>query len=176
MAEQLELDNRMSDETKNYINTTFKFMRPNNIPKSDVKVVRAQGDINNDRLNNTINLENISVETFFIENKTDGYQIPVQTLAPKTNDPSKSNSPVTIFFHGGGWTLGSLKSHFYTLVKLAKSTNSVWISIDYRLAPEYKFETQLKDVRSAVEWVLKNKTKYSLATAKVGTSGDSAGG
>ena len=132
--------------------------------------------MNNDKVNNTIKLDNISVENFFIQNKTDSYQIPVQIMAPKSNNQSKSNLPITIFFHGGGWTLGSLKSHFYTLVKLVNSTNSIWISIDYRLAPEFKFAIQLEDVRSAVEWVLNNKTKYTSATAKIGLSGDSAGG
>ena len=50
------------------------------------------------------------------------------------------------------------------------------MSIDYRLAPEFKFAIQLEDVRSAAEWVLNNKTKYTSATAKIGLSGDSAGG
>ena len=50
------------------------------------------------------------------------------------------------------------------------------MSIDYRLAPEFKFAIQLEDVKSAVEWVLNNKNKNILATAKIGLSGDSAGG
>jgi acetyl esterase len=50
------------------------------------------------------------------------------------------------------------------------------LSVDYRLAPEHTFETQIEDCRSVLEWVAKNKTQFSSDSAKIGVSGDSAGG
>ena len=59
---------------------------------------------------------------------------------------------------------------------MALKVNTIWLSVDYRLAPEYTFQTQIEDCRSVLEWVAKNKTQFSSDSAKIGVSGDSAGG
>ena len=74
---------------------------------------------------------------------------------------------------GGGWTFGSSNTHFYSVASVASKVNTVWLSVDYRLGPEHKFQTQMEDCRSVLEWVAKNKTQFSSESAKIGVSGKS---
>ena len=83
----------------------------------------------------------------------------------------RPDSPITCFFHGGGWTFGSIKTHFYSVATVASATNTVWVSVDYRLGPEHKFDTQIGDCKSVLEWVSKNKAQLSTESAKIGVSG-----
>ena len=57
------------------------------------------------------------------------------------------------------------------MASIASKVNTVWLSVDYRLAPEHKFQTQIDDCRSVLEWVAKNKTQFSSESAKIGVSG-----
>jgi acetyl esterase len=58
---------------------------------------------------------------------------------------------------------------------LASNTNSVWLSVDYRLSPEFKFPTGLNDCKYVLDYVFKNKNEFSTDKAKLGISGDSCG-
>jgi len=57
------------------------------------------------------------------------------------------------------------------VASVASKVNAVWLSVDYRLGPEHKFQTQIEDCRSVLEWVAKNKTQFSSKSAKIGVSG-----
>ena len=59
---------------------------------------------------------------------------------------------------------------------LASNTNSVWLSVDYRLSPEFKFPIGLNDCKYVLDYVFKNKNEFSTDKAKLGVSGDSSGG
>src|SRR5258705_9422617 len=74
--------------------------------------------------------------------------IPIRTYRP-TADPA----PTAVYFHGGGWMTGSIASHDFLVRKLAKETGLVFISVDYRLAPEHPFPAGLDDCLAATAWV-----------------------
>jgi acetyl esterase len=58
-----------------------------------------------------------------------------------------------VYFHGGGWVIGSLDTHDDVCRKLALALDHPVISVDYRLAPEHPFPTPLDDCVAAVKWI-----------------------
>lgn len=168
-----ELDSRMTNETRIFVENSLKVVRPNNIPSIPIHLSRQAREIGANKIFESVKFENLGVRNFCVKSKIDNYEIPVQAVMPKNARP---NSPITVFFHGGGWTFGSAKTHFHSVASIVSLVNTIWLSVDYRLAPEHKFQTQIADCRSVVEWILENKAQFSSHTAKIGVSGDSAGG
>ena len=78
-----------------------------------------------------------------------------------------------LYFHGGGYVIGSIATHDPWLRLLASKMQSRIYSLEYRLAPEYKFPAALEDANSALEWIAK---KNDLPITSVSLCGDSAGG
>lgn len=105
--------------------------------------------------------------------KTNSTDIPISIHTPVDVNKDK----LGIFFHGGGFTAGSIKTHRVATNYLAETTNFTWISVEYRLAPEHKFPIWLDDATEATEYIIKNKSIFGASeNAKVGVAGDSAGG
>ena len=110
------------------------------------------------------------VENIVITHK-DGYNIPVRFYHP---NPSEK-LPIIIYSHGGGFVSGTLNSFDAFCRKLAKTTNKAVFSVDYRLAPEYKFPKGLEDVETVAEYIYKNASLYSANNNQFTLMGDSAG-
>ncbi|PJE18217.1 alpha/beta hydrolase fold domain-containing protein [Legionella sp.] len=83
--------------------------------------------------------------------------------------------PIIVYFHGGGWALGNLDSDDPICRDLCTRSNSMVISVDYRLAPEYSFPTASIDGYSAVQWVAKNSARLDAIPDKLVVAGWSAG-
>jgi acetyl esterase/lipase len=81
------------------------------------------------------------------------------------------DKPTIIYFHGGGFVLGSVDSHDVVARYLCKVTGSTVVSVNYRLAPEHPSPAATEDGLSAVRWLLKSKLNSNFIL-----SGDSAGG
>jgi acetyl esterase len=84
--------------------------------------------------------------------------------------------PVVIWFHGGGWVVGTLDSHDPVCRALANRTPCVVVSVDYRLAPEWPFPAALDDAWAATRWVADEALKLGADASRVVVAGDSAGG
>jgi acetyl esterase len=84
--------------------------------------------------------------------------------------------PVLVWYHGGGWVLGTLESSDHTCRELANTAGCVVVSVDYRLAPEYKFPASPDDCELAYQWVLANAASFGGDPRRVAVGGDSAGG
>jgi acetyl esterase len=84
--------------------------------------------------------------------------------------------PAVIFFHGGGFFKGSIESHDRPLRQLANLSGAVIISVDYRLAPEYKFPHGLNDCIDATEWIRNHAAELGIDGHRIAVAGDSAGG
>ena len=92
--------------------------------------------------------------------------------AVATDEPQ----PTLIYFHGGGWTLGSIDSHDSTCRFLAREGGLKVISVDYRLAPEFTFPTPVEDCVAAFRYVRDNAALLGVDPARIAVGGDSAGG
>lgn len=90
----------------------------------------------------------------------------------ETDEPQ----PTLIYFHGGGWTLGSIESHDATCRYIARMGGVKVISVDYRLAPEFKFPTPVNDVLAAFRYVRDNAEEVGVDPTRIAVGGDSAGG
>ena len=84
--------------------------------------------------------------------------------------------PVLVYFHGGGYTVGDLDTHDVVCRTLANEARCAVASIDYRLAPEYKFPVAVDDCVAATRWVAAHAGKLRIDADRVAVGGDSAGG
>ncbi len=103
-----------------------------------------------------------------------GGELPLRVYRPKTN--SGDPLPALVFYHGGGWTLGTLDSADDICRELATRVGCVITSVDYRLAPEHPFPAALEDASVAAEWVRAHAQSLGADPARVGVAGTSAGG
>ena len=97
--------------------------------------------------------------------------IPVRTYRPRA-DPA----PIAVYFHGGGWMTGSIASHDFLVRKLARESGLVFVSVDYRLAPEHPFPAGLDDCLAATAWVAEHIHDYGGLAGQLSVAGDSSGG
>lgn len=84
--------------------------------------------------------------------------------------------PVLVYFHGGGWVVGSLASHDGVARFLARYGRCLVISIDYRLAPEHRFPAAVEDALAATSWVQKHASEIGGNAGLIAVAGDSSGG
>ena len=86
--------------------------------------------------------------------------------------PDSDSSRVVLYFHGGGYTIGSIASYRSFTGRLARATRARLLSIGYRLAPEHPFPAALDDAVSSYRWLL----DQGIPPGRIAVVGDSAGG
>jgi acetyl esterase len=84
--------------------------------------------------------------------------------------------PVVVFFHGGGWTLGSPALYEPVTRALARQIPALVLSVDYRLAPEDPFPAAVRDADAVLRWVLGHAEEFGGDPTRIVVAGDSAGG
>lgn len=90
--------------------------------------------------------------------------------------PSDDGSvPTIIFFHGGGWVIGDLDTHDNACRRLCADTDSVVVSVGYRLAPEDPFPAAVIDALNATQAITTSLEQYG-GSETWAVAGDSAGG
>jgi acetyl esterase len=85
-------------------------------------------------------------------------------------------APALLYFHGGGYVLGSLASHDAPCHWLALNAACVVIAVDYRLAPEHPFPAGLEDSVAAFRAVAARADEFGIDARRIAIGGDSAGG
>jgi acetyl esterase len=88
----------------------------------------------------------------------------------------KKPCPLLIYFHGGGFMLGTLALYDTTCRRLAVKGDCAVLSVDYRLAPETQFPGAVLDAYAATRWAAGNAGLLNIDPAKIAVGGDSAGG
>ena len=87
-----------------------------------------------------------------------------------------NSSAMLVYFHFGGGVIGSLESCDRLCGLIAKESGAPVLSVDYRLAPEYKFPAGLEDCTQAYLWAVENASRYGAPVMKAAVGGDSMGG
>jgi acetyl esterase len=112
----------------------------------------------------------VRVEDFAIPAR-DGAKLPARLYAA-----SRSPLPVLMYFHGGGFTIGSIDSHDILCRELSRLSGCAVVSLGYRLAPEHRFPVAVNDAWDAVQWLASQRGELGLRHGRMGVGGDSAGG
>lgn len=89
-------------------------------------------------------------------------------IVPADASPDKA----MLYFHGGGFRLGSVASHRDLIARIAEACGCRVLAINYRLAPEHRFPAALEDARAAFDWLRGEGFKPE----HIALAGDSAGG
>lgn len=84
--------------------------------------------------------------------------------------------PVVVYYHGGGFVIADNNVYDATPRSLADQTKSIFISVEYRKAPEHKFPAAHDDAFAAYKWVLTNAGSFGGDPKRVAVAGESAGG
>ena len=80
-----------------------------------------------------------------------------------------------VFFHGGGWVLGSLDGHDNVCRAVANRSGAAVLSVGYRLAPEHPFPAALDDAVTATRWAYTHAEALGADPGRLAIGGDSAG-
>jgi cation diffusion facilitator CzcD-associated flavoprotein CzcO/acetyl esterase/lipase len=83
---------------------------------------------------------------------------------------------VIVYYHGGGWVLGSLDQFDALARRLAAGTGCAVVLVDYRLAPEHRYPAALDDAWTALRWTAANVEQIAGGPVPLIVAGDSAGG
>ena len=87
--------------------------------------------------------------------------------------PEAKNENVILYFHGGGYVIGSINSHRELMSRISRSSKARVLIIDYRLAPEHPFPAAVEDAYTAYQWLIEDQ---KIAPNNLVIAGDSAGG
>jgi acetyl esterase len=97
-------------------------------------------------------------------------------LGARLYAPSDAALPVLLYFHGGGFTIGSVASHDVLCRELSRLSGCAVVSLDYRLAPEHRFPTAVHDAWDAMQWLAAHGGELGIDSGRMAVGGDSAGG
>lgn len=103
----------------------------------------------------------------------DGHPVPLRVYRPEGAGPT---APVLLWFHGGGWVLGSPRMYDPLCSHLAEAVGAVVVSVDYRKAPEHRAPQAVHDCVDATRWVATAGVQLGADPSRLAVSGDSAGG
>ena len=106
----------------------------------------------------------------------DGYEVPLRIYRPPAVRDTDTDVPVVLYFHGGGWVQGNVVMYDPLCTHLAREVRAVVVSVDYRLAPEFKAPTAAYDCIDATHWVAGHGDVLRADTSRLAVVGDSAGG
>jgi acetyl esterase len=101
--------------------------------------------------------------------------IPARLYVPGGLAPG-TPTPLTIYFHGGGWVIGDLDTHDGVCRFLAAAAGTTVLAIDYRLAPEHPFPAAVEDAWAGFAWAVASAAELGIDPTRVAVAGDSAGG
>jgi acetyl esterase len=97
--------------------------------------------------------------------------LPMRAYAPVRG----SGLPVVAYFHGGGWTVGSIATFDAVARELATASRALVVSVGYRLAPEHPFPVPVDEAVAAIRWLAANARVLGGDGSRLAVAGDSSG-
>jgi acetyl esterase len=107
-----------------------------------------------------------------IEDGITNQDLPIRVYTPELG----KKLPAILYFHGGGWQIGSHTTHDIACRHLANYSNCIVISVEWRLAPTHKFPAAINDCMDSYLWLKSNSDAFNIDPSKIAIAGDSAGG
>lgn len=101
---------------------------------------------------------------------------PIPVTAYCLEDRWQLPKPAVVYFHGGGFRMGSCRSVENSMRLLAQLSGGIVFSVEYRLAPEHRFPCATEDAWQALRWLYRHAAEFCADKARFCVSGDSSGG
>ena len=103
---------------------------------------------------------------------------PAGPLPVRIYTPTEGTAPypVVVYYHGGGWVIGSKEVYDAGARGIAKNAGAVVVSVDYRLGPEHKFPAAHDDAIATYTWAVANARSIRGDSTRMALAGESAGG
>ncbi|RUT71580.1 alpha/beta hydrolase [Flavobacterium cupreum] len=102
-----------------------------------------------------------------------GYKVKIHITKPKG---AKSNAPVFIFIHGGGWVLGDYPTHRRLVRDLVVKSGAVAVFPDYTPSPEAQYPVAINEIYAATQWVAEHGKEIGVDGKNLAVAGNSVGG
>ncbi len=118
----------------------------------------------------------LNVKTEDMTYESAGTTLPIRVYSPQDGARNGKPLPVVVYFHGGGWVIANMDAYDATPRSMANQANAIFVSVEYRFAPENKFPAAHDDAIAAYKWVLANAEKFGGDPKRVAVMGESAGG
>jgi len=115
------------------------------------------------------------VKTQDMSYETAGGTQPLRIYTPSTAAQGGAKLPVVVYYHGG-WVIADIATYDATPRAMAEKANAIFVSVEYRFAPENKFPAAHDDAVAAYKWVLANAERLGGDPARIAVMGESAGG
>lgn len=100
-------------------------------------------------------------------------EVPVLVINAAPDGPPR---PIILYIHGGGFVMGSARLSIRGAQEVAAALDCVVVSVDYRLAPETRFDGSLADNYAALKWVHQHAAELGGDATRIAVMGESAGG
>jgi len=100
-------------------------------------------------------------------------QVSVRIYRPKG---TKAPLPVVMYFHGGGWVLGSKHTHDRLLRDLVTGTHAAFVFVNYTPSPEAQFPVPVEQDYAATKYIAEHGKDFGFDTSRLAVAGDSVGG
>jgi acetyl esterase/lipase len=100
-------------------------------------------------------------------------KVGIRIIRPKG---AKEKLPVVMFYHGAGWVFGDWKTHGRLVRELAVGAHSAVVFVNYTLAPEAQYPTQIEEGYAAMKYIAEHGKELNLDTSHLVVAGDSVGG
>lgn len=140
--------------------------RATSTPAAQRALTEASAPLTADRTGGPVDTRELTVPV-------EGGALPARLYTPAG---LPDGSPLLVFYHGGGWVVGSIATHDKVCRFLAETAGARVLSVDYRLAPEHPFPTAAHDALAAFRFAVQHANALGADPAAVAVSGDSAGG
>jgi acetyl esterase len=102
-----------------------------------------------------------------------GGEVSVRIYRPKS---AKGLLPAVMYFHGGGWILGSKNTHDRLLRDLVNATNAAFVFVNYTPSPEAQFPVPIEQDYAAAKYIAEHGKEFGLDGSRLALCGDSVGG
>ncbi len=112
------------------------------------------------------------VRANLVYGQADGQDLKLDACVPAGPGPFAA----AILVHGGGWISGDKRLNFAPLFQPLHQAGLAWFSINYRLAPKYRYPACLDDVQAAIGWVQAHAAEFRVDPARIALVGESSGG
>jgi acetyl esterase len=114
---------------------------------------------------------NVSMRQHGLAAASKRHALPLRVYTPLTTGPHG----VTVYFHGGGYVLGDLDGYDSVCRQLCEDSDSVVVTVDYRLAPEHPFPAAHEDAWDTLVWAREQARAIGGDANRMAVAGDSAG-